>query len=397
MRLLIADQGHYGQVADGVGSEELLLLCAFLHDIGKGHGRDHSEVGAEIARSFARRVSLSEETSDLLEGAVRHHLLLIETATRRDLNDPAVVEEVATTVGGPRLLETLYLLTVADSRATGSSMWSDWKATLLRTLYVRCAALLGVEGLPDEITGTTQSEVLAAASDSRHQEVQMHLSGMPEDYLRSTSLESVLWHLDLISGLSGASRLGVRPGSPVDTAVVLGWTRPGFRRLVAESFAANGIDVLEARLFTRADGLVVDTFQVRDDQTGDRVSVPRWESTRRDIEASLLGELDTVSKVAARAAVYLHQPSRTPVPRVECSVDSATGDVVVGIRCSDRIGRLAEILAIFASCGLEVRLAKLDSRGDELVDTFHVMAESHVGDEQGMRDLAGLIEASLTS
>jgi [protein-PII] uridylyltransferase len=144
---------------------------------------------------------------------------------------------------------------------------------------------------------------------------------------------------------------------------------------VAESFAANGVDVLEARMHTRSDGLVVDSFQVRDDRTGSPVRSERWERARTDIEAGLEGIVDTGSKVAERASAYEKAGDFAGRPRVECLVDSATDHLVVVIKCSNRIGRLAEILAVLGDSGLEIRLAKLDSRGDELVDTFHVRGD----------------------
>jgi [protein-PII] uridylyltransferase len=178
--------------------------------------------------------------------------------------------------------------------------------------------------------------------------------------------------MDLITGMKGASALGVRSDDPIGTAVVVGRSRPSFRRRVAEVFAANGIDVLEARLLTRADGLIVDSFRVRDDRTGDRVMSEKWHPVRADLEAGLLGELDTGSKMAARAAAYGDGSGAEPV--VSGSIDRASGELVLTIKCSDRIGRLAEILGLLSDFDLDIRLAKIDSREGEVIDTFHVAA-----------------------
>ncbi|MGH8948678.1 MAG: hypothetical protein ACRDXF_07440, partial [Acidimicrobiia bacterium] len=154
--------------------------------------------------------------------------------------------------------------------------------------------------------------------------------------------------------------------------VVVGPSLPGFRRTVAAVFAANGVDVLEARLFGRSDGLVLDSFRVRDDRTGEVVPSERWERIRVDVEAGLLGQLDTDNRVAIRAAAYPIADVSRPRPSARISTDAATGDLVVVLKCSDRIGRLAEILGVLDVCGLEIRLAKLDSREGEVIDTFHV-------------------------
>jgi len=367
MHELLGDDGHYGRIAAEIDDPGLLLVVAFLHDIGKGQGGDHAEAGAVTARSFGLRLGMSAERALLLEAAVRHHLLLPLTSTRRDLDDPAVIEEVASTVGGLRLLQVLYLLTVADSRATGPAMWGEWKAALVRTLFLRCAALFGA-GQP--APGSTRNQVMAAIRPGWEDLATTHLDGMPDEYLRHVSVEDALWHLELILGLRGAANLDLRGGEPIDTIVVVGRPRIGLRRRVTEAFAGNGIDVLEARLATRSDGLSVDTFRVRDDRSGAHIEAKKWERLVSDVESSLKGELDTGAKVMARAEAYREGPADVPAVRGE--VDEATGDLVLTIRCADRIGRLAEILAVLADCGLDIRLAKAEGRGDEVVDTFHV-------------------------
>ena len=393
MRALIADDGHYGRVAREIGQPDLLLIAAFLHDIGKGHDGDHAEVGAGMARSFCERLGLSGHARDQVETAVRHHLLLARTATRRDLDDPAVIDEVAATVGRLETLQMIYLLTVADSRATGPSMWSQWKATLLRTLFTRCASRFGAEEPTGPDHAAFRATVLDLAGTARRS-AEDHLAGMPAEYLWSTSPEDVLWHLELIDATVGMSNLGVRAGGAAGTAVVVGRVGRGFRQVVAESFAAHGIDVLEARLFSRADGMIIDSYRVRDDRTGEFVPPERWEGARSDIEAALQGELDTGGRVAARAAAYRPKSAMQTPPRVEGSIDTATGDLVVTIKCSDRIGRLAEILVALHECDLEIALAKLDSRGEELVDSFHVRGQG-VLDTAGIDRLAGRIAESI--
>lgn len=391
MRALMTTPGQYQRIARDLGDDGLLLLAAFLHDIGKGRHRHHAEEGAEIAIELCRRLEVSTRWAQDLEHAVLHHLLLAETATRRDLDDPAVIDEIAEIVGNPRRLQLLYLLTVADSRATGPTMWSEWKAQLLRALFIRVTSAL--EG--DQTLGTTRGEVVSAAGENRA-EVEGHIDRMPADYLSSTTAEDILWHVAAIASRAGRSFLDVRAGGSVERAVIIGDASPAFRRRVAESFAANGIDVLEAKMSTRSDGLVVDTFCVRHDRTGGEIGDERWGRARRDVEAAVGGQLDIVSKMEERASAYQSLTAPVRKPTVDCSTDPATGDVVVVVKCSDRIGRLAEILGALGECGLDVRLAKLDSRGEELVDTFHVRADGGMSDLDSMEGLGQLIAAGIT-
>lgn len=372
MNALIEEDGQYGRVASEIGRPDLLRLAAFLHDIGKGSGGDHSEKGAVIAHVFAARLGLTEADGYTVSRAVELHLLLPIAATRRDLDDPAVIDEITEAVGSLQLLQILYLLTVADSRATGPSMWNDWKATLLRTLVLRCAARFGADETSTAEMGTTLDEILTAAPEERIESVRSHVEGMPEDYLRSFAPDDVVWHVELIDTMTGLSELGVRNVAPFEVVTVVGRSRSGFRQLVAAAFAANGVDVLEARLVTRSDGVVVDTFSVRDDRTGEEVPADRWSRVRNDLESGLSGKLDTEEKLATRAAAYPTPFVTDAKPSVAASVDAATGDVILVVKCSDRVGRLAEILAVLSDCGVQIRLAKLDSRQGEVVDTFHV-------------------------
>jgi [protein-PII] uridylyltransferase len=303
-----------------------------------------------------------------------------------------VIEEVVSTVGDLRTLQVLYLLTVGDSRATGPAMWSAWKETLVRTLFIRCAARFA--GQEPVAPVTTREQVLARAAGAGLGEVaERHLAGMPEDYLRGVGVDEVMWHLEVIGGIEGVSNLGVTGGDPAQTVVVVGWERPGFRRTVAEVLAANGIDVLEARLLGRADGLLVDIFRARDDRIGGAVRPEKWDRVKSEIEAGLTGALDTEARLAGRASAYPSASGAAPMARA--GIDPATGDLLLTVRCVDRIGRLAEILAVLESCELEIRLAKIDSRGGEVVDTFHVgRADPERADDIG--ELTSRIAAAIS-
>jgi [protein-PII] uridylyltransferase len=305
-----------------------------------------------------------------------------------------VIDQVASEIGSLEMLQVLYLLTIADSKATGPSMWNEWKASLLRTLFSRCAARFGVEEAEAAALGTTR-ELVMDRSGGAVDAMRAHLDGMPDDYLRSLTADEVIWHLELTLELDGACTLGVRGGSPTDAVAVVGAGASGFRRVVGSVFAAHGVDVLEARMFGRSDGLIIDSFHVRDDRTGGGVPPERWDRVRLDLEAGLRGELDTDQEVALRAAAYPPPDASRSRPSAAVSTDPASGDLVVVVKCSDRVGRLAEILGILETAGLEIRLAKLDSREGEVIDTFHVVGGPSTADVD-MAELGLRIAGDLT-
>jgi [protein-PII] uridylyltransferase len=395
MQDLTDGEDHYSRVALELDSPVALTLAAFLHDIGKGSGGDHSEVGARIAESTCMALGCSEDVAELVTAGVRHHLLLGRTAARRDIEDPAVIEDVARTVGDLRRLQLLYLLTVADSRATGPTMWSEWKATLLRTLFVRVAGHFGAVE-PNRDLSEKLQDLLASVEDRRRPLLEEHLGAMSADYLEQSTTEEILWHLEQVELLNGRFSIDVISGDVADRLLIVGRPHQGLRRIVAEALAANGVDVLQARLRSRKDGVTVDSFVVHDDRTGGTVDVTRWDQIHDDIDSGLDGDPDTTNKVAIRAEAYASVGRRGDIrPAVMIYHDPASGGPVVTVRCADRIGRLAELLAVLSDFGVEIRLAKLDSRAGELVDSFHARQGTVPEDPVSMRDLEAAIASAL--
>ncbi len=232
------------EVFDEVGSTEDLMLAAFLHDIGKGMGGEHAVVGAEMAARLLPRLRFGPATTATVGAAVRHHLLLPETATRRDIDDIAVIGLIADAVGDLHTLRVLYLLAIADTRATGASMWSAWKGTLLRTLYVKTAAALGAAP-PPQASGV-EAVIRQAAGRWDPREVEEHLASLPAGYVESTPPDEVVWHMEVLHRLTGPIALDVAQSDGTERVVVVGADRTGFLGMVAAAFAVHGVSIRSA-------------------------------------------------------------------------------------------------------------------------------------------------------
>lgn len=383
-------------VAEEVGSTEELYLAAFLHDIGKGRGSDHSKAGAAVAATFLRRAGFGPATSAAVVHAVRHHLLLANLAFRRDIGRPETIDDAVDTLGTLRRLQVLYLLTVADLRATGTAMWNDWKATLLRNLFVACAARLGGDAPATPPGQLDISSFVAAAARHEPRLVEEHLAALPAEYRLVFDPETVAWHLDLVARRNGGIVLGTRPAELATEAVVVAPDQPGLLAAVAATFAAHGIDVLEAHLFTREDAVAIDRFLVRRDRTGDVVSDDVWERVRRDLEAVLRGELDVRGRVAERARAYAGESAAAVPVEITVGEDPATRATTVTVRCSDRVGRFAQIMDVLHEQECDVQHAKLDVRGRQVVDTFLVRRNGHpLRGHADRKELAAAIAATL--
>lgn len=393
MQTIINDtESDTAALVDEVGSTEELLLAAFLHDIGKARGGNHEIVGADLAAAFLRRAGYGPATVATVVNAVRHHLLLVETATRRDIADPAVIDEVAAKIDELRELQMLYLLTIADLRATGSTMWNEWRATLLRRLYRKVATALEAGGAV-RATRDIDAIVGAAGGVFDRRPIEEHVAAMPADYLDTTSPREVVWHLDVVSRLDVAGRISVdeiRPGR----VLVVGTDREGFLLAVSQAFTRNGIGVMDARLRTRSDGIALDTFHVADDRTGEVVTRDRWDRVAEDLVAALEDEGALRPAIVERVKTYRrHDEDRRPV---EVTTNSSGHDTVVEVRAPDRIGLLLDIVEALHDEEVDVRFAKIDTMGGQARDLFHVRRdETPIRSEPELAALRGRIRDRL--
>lgn len=308
-----------------VARPDLLLLSALLHDIGKGWPGDHCISGSEVARDVGLRLGLTPEDVEMLAAAVRHHLLLPQTATRRDLEDPATIERVAEIVGSRQLLELLHALAIADGNATGPAAWNDWKAALISDLVRRTAAVLeGSEPPPPALT-QRQRQLAARGGPA----VVVHPS---EVTIIAPDRAGLLWRA---AGVLASHRLAVR-----------------------------------AATATSVGGTAVTVFAVAPEYG----APPDEALIKNDLRRMLDGRLDVADRLARRQRVY--QPRSgvpAPPPKVTLVDDASHTAAVVEVRAHDEPGLLWRIGRALGECGLDVRAARVETLGAEAVDAFYVV------------------------
>jgi [protein-PII] uridylyltransferase len=303
---------------------DLLLLAAWLHDIGKGVPGDHTQAGMAQIGAVATRMGFEPEDVDVLVTLVRDHLLLADVATRRDLGDPATVDSVASRVGTVDQLELLAALTEADSIATGSTAWSTWKA-----------------GLLDELVERTRLRLAGRTWD------------VPEPAARPE-------HRELVAG--GTMRL-VAAG---DHLTVIAPDRSGLLSLVAGVLALHRLPVRRAVAITE-DDMAVEEYDLDTALVG---GPPDWQSVEADLVAAIDDPLGLDRRLASRAAVHRRRPSSDPVVLFDNRAsDRAT---VMEVRAPDGRGVLYRVARAIAGAGHDVASAKMLTLGDEVVDTFYL-------------------------
>ncbi len=319
---------------------DLLLLGALLHDLGKGTPGDHSITGAALVARLAPRLGLPPDDVAVLVTLVRHHLLLPDVATRRDLADPTTARAVADAVGSGEVLDLLHALTEADAAATGPAAWSSWKGSLVAELVRRTAALLA--GAPPPAR--------APLAD---------------------------WQAALVArGAYALEAVG-------DEVAVVAPDRPGLLAAVTGTLALHRLDVRSASVFS-------------DGPTGVHVcrvaprfgALPDWAVVRRDLRRVLDGDLDLEAVLAAREAAYAPRPGLPLAPpSAELLDDASATATVLEVRAPDAVGVLHRITAALARCGLDVRTAHISTLGADAVDAFYLVGPDGgpLGDPQ-LRD-----------
>jgi len=307
-----------------VARPDLLLLGALLHDIGKGLPGDHTDVGVELVSRIGPRLGLAPADADVLVTMVRHHLLLPDVATRRDLADPATASAVAAAVGTGQVLELLHALTEADAAATGPAAWSSWKAGLVADLVRRTALLLAGSAPPPPEPLCPWQEALVA---------------------------------------EGAFALAARE----DEVTVVARDRPGLLAVAAGVLSLHRLDVRSASAFARG-ATAVAVLRVSP-RFG---ALPDWRVVREEVHRALEGELSLGDTLRSREQAYVRgaAPAAATVTLVDDASDTAT---VVEVRAADGLGVLHRITAALGSCGLDVRSAHISTLGGDVVDAFYVV------------------------
>ncbi len=368
---------HVPGAADAVDDPDAVLLGSFLHDIGKtGHGR-HVEVGTRVAAAALERMGFGDRTRDDVMFLVEHHLLLADTAVRRDLSDENLVLDVAARVGEPRRLAMLLILTLADAEATGPHASSPWRLALVQELAGKVRHVLEAGDMgPDraallEGRRAAVRELLAAEPAPA---VDRYLERLPRAYLTSVEPRTVAAHFRLVGPplATAEVRTATGPGAGPGThqVAVVAADRTGLLARIAGSLALEGLGILSARAFTTEDGTALDLFEVAPAFRGE-VDEERWRRFRRTLRRALEGRLSLEHRVREKRRHY-PPPSVEVESRVRVLNDASDFSTVVEVETADRIGLLFDLARTFEGLALDVHLATVATYGDRVVDVFYV-------------------------
>ncbi|MEU5057995.1 [protein-PII] uridylyltransferase [Streptomyces sp. NPDC056121] len=372
-----------------VGRPDLLLVAALLHDIGKGWPGDHSVAGEIIAKDVAARIGFDRADVTVVATLVRHHLLLIETATRRDLEDPATVRAVADAVGTVGTLELLHALTEADALATGPAAWSTWRGSLVTDLVKRVAAVLAGED-PDGGDGPAAAEPTA---EQERLALEAFRTGGPVLSLRAQTEAPV------DRDAEGAEAAPADP-EPLGVELLIAVPdQPGVLPAVAGVLAMHRLTVRTAELSALdLPAQVPGSVLLLDWRVAAEYgSLPQAARLRADLVRALDGSLDIAARLAERDAAYPRRRGTVaPPPRVTVAPAASRHATVIEVRAQDAPGLLHRIGRALETADVWVRSAHVSTLGANAVDAFYVTrAEGEPLPAADAAAVAGALEEAL--
>ena len=381
------EQGKYkdgmpaaSEAVHKVGSRKALYLAVLLHDIAKGRGGNHSEIGAEIALRLGPRLGLTEEETETVSWLVRHHLLLSYNAFHRDLNDPQTIKSLIAEVQSLERLRLLLVLTVADIRAVGPNVWNAWKAALIRELFYAAEDVMS-GGIAAERSmaraEAAQEAMTSLLAGWTEEEIASHIALGYQSYWVAFDAETLARHAEIVrrSERDGALltiETKVDEHRGVSEITIYTGDHPGLFSRIAGAMALSGANIVDAKIFTMTNGMALDVFEIQD-AAGKAFSRPAHiRRLEKHIDQTLSGALNPGVELAKQPAI----PSRTEIftvaPRVLIDNSASRTHSVVEVNGRDRPGLLHDVTRRLTALGLQISSALITTYGERAVDVFYV-------------------------
>ena len=409
---------HYTHILQDIDLPYLLYLALFLHDAGKGMGSgDHVKDGTVVCQKVGERLGLTPRRLARLKFLVEHHLLMAEVSQRRDTDSPTVIRQFTETVQDEENLAMLTLLTFADSLGTSNNLWNDFKNTLLQTLYHHAGRRLASG---KDYEQAEQQRLAKLMQEAREQlplkisaeELEAHFEHLTPRYFRTHSLEHI--NIDLTQVNRFLKRVVNGSGSRVLEPVIAWhnqparghtsvkictWDRPGLFTTISGALAAAGLNILSARVFSRGDGIILDTFLVVNARTGGLAKRPERDTFKKLITQALLPDESPEFQTQIDTLAKRGTPADWEWPtRIRIDTHSAESRTIIEVESADRLGLLHRISKVLTRHGLSIHVARISTEKGAAIDTFYVRTAlgKKPTDEALLRQIQSDLETELS-
>lgn len=376
--------GHdlYRELYNELPNRKLLLWGGLLHDIAKGQGTgDHSGRGAKLVQEILSRKGYRSEDIDTVAFLVREHLLLMKTATRRDLNDEETALYCAGKIQDIQRLKLLFLLTVADAKATGPAAWTEWTSVVLRSLFIKILKIMEhgelASGEALQVTAAKKEKLLTEAADGQRADIESLLTVMSPRYLLYTPAKAIGRHVALHRDLQDKPfvwQIDTDPDSDTRTVTICARNCPGLLSRICGLFTLNSINILGVEAFSWRNNIALDIFRVS--PPPDRIfEQDRWQRTHDQLTDALNGTLDIAATLRSRNGKGRPNQKSPPSMRpnnVHIDNESSSFFTIIEVFSQDFPGLLFQVADAMFRNQLDIWIAKVATGVDQVVDVFYV-------------------------
>lgn len=391
---LFGQESELGRIYTSLKEKEILYLAILLHDIAKPVSvSGHEIIGAEIASSVMYRLGYDEKEAEQVSFLVENHLVMEQIAFRRNLNDPVTLNNFTAKFSSLMDLDLLYLITYADLSAVNPVVWTEWKSDLLAELYRKAKAMLVEQLTGEELLFSSTISFPQAEADPT---MQKHIESIDDiGYIQHFSEEEILSHLKEISkGLSLS--VFFKQVNVFTNITIIAKDSPSLLSRLCGVLSINDLNIHDARIFTRKDGIVIDSFNVTDFRTHKLVEVERYGKIESDLKAVIEGSFQLVQEFKRMKSKWWRIENKffKRSGKVKIAFEEHDKFTIIDVFSPDRLGLLYQITRKLSELGLSIYFAKISTKADDVVDSFYLLDRN--GKKVSQNDYE-FIKAELTS
>lgn len=365
-----------GKLYMGIVEKDILHLAILFHDIAKPISLSgHEIIGAEIANSIMERLGYGSEEIETVQFLVHHHLTMEQVAFRRNLNDPSTLNNFATLFANSELLDLLYLVTYADLSAVSQVVWTQWKSDLLNELYRKTKTMLDERITGHDFLSSSLREIINGSEIYSEESFKDHIESINDlSYLHHFSAEEINLHIEEIE-----------KGSPVSVffkkeevfTVVTIITRDSEALLsrICGALSINDLNIHDAKIFTRKDGVVIDSFSVSDFRTGATIEEERFTKITNDLHLAVENELQITKEFSQIKSKWWRLENKLfkRKGKIKIAFEKHDKYTIIDVYSPDRLGLLYQITKKMNELGLSIYFAKISTKADDIVDSFYIL------------------------
>ncbi len=370
------ENSHVGKIFSSLKEKDIIYLAVLFHDIGKPLSLSgHEIIGAEIANSIMEFMGYDANEISLVKFLVRHHLTMEQVAFRRNINDASTLNSFSEIFPSEYSLDLLYLLTYADLSAVSPHVWTQWKSELLFELCRKIKILIKEGISAEDLLRATKNEILNDNNSQNNDGFKEHINSIEDvGYFFNFSQDEINQHIQEIQGDSTTSVIFKQEGGFTNITIITVDSDSLLSKLCG-ALSINDLNIHDAKIFTRKDGIVIDSFNITDYRSQKPIEETRFEKIKKDVRLTVKNELKIGKEFIKVRNKWWRIESKifNKKSKIKISFEKHEKYTIIDVHSPDKLGLLYEITKKMNELGLVIYFAKIGTKADDVVDAFYVL------------------------